>query len=94
MREEFGQQAPFCLDLLGRMTVDVGIDAVQTMGQYGYGGQVVALCFTVAVDIDAIGQSAHDECIGAVGGEIVDKLSTELLAVVCSMACTHHSDYM
>lgn len=92
--EELGKQTAGCQHIDGCFTMNIGIDAVQSVGKDGNGGEIVCQCRTMGMDVDAVSQAAHYKYIGTKGGQIVQKVGTELFAVVRSTASAYHVDDM
>src|SRR3712207_7047612 len=66
----FGEQTALSGHGGGRFTMGRWIKRVEPVGQYAHRWQPVAERFTGSVDVGAVGQSTHDEHVGAQGFEI------------------------
>src|SRR3712207_3968372 len=82
----FGEQTALSGHGGGRFTMGRWIKRVEPVGQYAHRWQPVADRFTVSVDVDAVGQSTHDEHVGAQGFEIGRETGDEVVAVGGGMA--------
>ena len=48
----------------------------------------------MGVDIHSIGQTAHHQSIGAQGMQVSHEGGTQVLAILCDVACAHHRYHM
>ena len=77
-----------------RCAVLTGIDRVQPVGQHADGLIADGQCLTMGADVDAVGQSANDEHLGAQLLQVCQKTSNEVTAVNSATAGAHQVDDM
>ena len=56
--------------------------------------QVVVECCPMGMDVDPVGQPAHDECVGKCCRQFGTKAFAVRLTVGCDAACAHHRHHM
>ena len=78
----------------GRAAVYGGIDAVKPVSQYADGVEAVGEGFPVGVNVNAVGQSAHNQRVGQQSAELLHKPLAERFAVIGGVAGTHDAQDM
>ena len=88
----FREQSALPDHLLCRLAVHPGIYLVQAVSQDAHRRESVLQGCPVAMYIDAIGQTAYHECIGAQALQVGDEGAAEVLAVAGDLSGADHAD--
>ena len=91
--QKLRQQTAACQHFRGRFPVGRRIDAVQSVSQDCYRRKLLCQGGTVGGDVNAIGQSADHEQVGANRSNVAYEFVAELSAILCGMARAYYADY-
>ena len=91
-RHELRQQSTVIDHFRRCITMAVWIYLIQTMRQHTYGLIALCQCFTVGIDIYSVGQATDNEKSRAIGTQIANQTTDQVLAVLSNPPCSDNTD--
>ena len=88
----FREQSTLIEHLFRSVPMRMGIERVESVGQNSHGFKAIVECLPMCIDVDTIGESAHNKCIGAKLSQVGDEPSDKILPVKCTASRAHNID--
>ena len=92
MRHVFRYQTALLEHGIGRIAMGRWIEVVEAVGQHRHGLHALRQGVAVSLHIDAIGQSADNQYVGAQPVKVADEMADDILAITRAVARAHDVD--
>ena len=89
-----GEESAAVEHACGGVAMGGGVEGVEPVGEYAYGGQLVVEGCAVCVDVGAVGESADDEEVGIPACELCADGLHHVASLVGAAACADNAEYM